>query len=332
MAEAKITTQTKKRRFTFVTGVLLFAALVAGYLAVAFTFLSPTRPVHADILVVEGWLPDVALEQAALEFHRGAYHTMLVTGFPFANGVVLGVEGSLVFRLPAGTVLTDHVVSVTLDGTRACGAYAHFKVFADSLYLGDAWSTRKSITYRFPLRGKNVPGTISVVFDNDCVEGSEDRNLRVKDISLGKLRLPANDTSVVFYFQHAEEYGTLKRMSPGSAGASAAVLENLVGRDSLVALETTWKTRSKTYTSALDVRKWIDGHVQGQVSVNVWTMGLHARRTWTSYRRAFGNTYPVGIISFPDPALSSGNWWKSPAGWKKVIRETFGQIYIFFVG
>ena len=149
---------------------------------------------------------------------------------------------------------------------------------------------------------------------------------------MGKLRLPANDTSVVFFFQHAEEYGTLKHMSPGSAGASAAFLESLVGRDSLVAIETTWKTRSKTYTSAVDVKKWIDMHVQGPVSVNVWTMGLHARRTWTSYRKVFENTYPLGIISCPDPALSSGTWWKSPAGWKKVIRETFGQIYIFFVG
>jgi hypothetical protein len=327
-----MTRRTGKRRFTVVTGVLLVIAAIAWYVASAFSFLSPTRPVPADILVVEGWLPEYALEQAAREFHRGSYRMMLVTGFPYTNGVLLGMEGSLVFRLPAVKDLSDDTVSVTLDGTKACGAYAHFKVYADSLYLGDAWSTRKSKTYSFPLNNTKNPSRISVVFDNDCVEGSEDRNLRVKNISLGGLLLPANDTSVTFYFMYDGNYGPLKQMSHGSAGAAAAVLKTMVGRDSLVTLETNWKTRSKTYTTAVDVRKWIDGHIPGQVSVNVWSMDLHARRTWTSYRKVFGKTRPVGIISCPDTSLTAGSWWKSPAGWKKVIRETIGQIYIFFVG
>jgi hypothetical protein len=43
-------------------------------------FLAPTHPVSARVLVVEGWLPDYALAEAAAEFYSGRYGTVLTSG------------------------------------------------------------------------------------------------------------------------------------------------------------------------------------------------------------------------------------------------------------
>jgi uncharacterized SAM-binding protein YcdF (DUF218 family) len=43
-------------------------------------FLSPTQPCGAKILVVEGWLPDYALDSTAVQLRRSSYSRIVVTG------------------------------------------------------------------------------------------------------------------------------------------------------------------------------------------------------------------------------------------------------------
>jgi len=43
-------------------------------------FLAPTKPVGGDILVVEGWLPDYALEKVKKRFQQGSYQLLVTTG------------------------------------------------------------------------------------------------------------------------------------------------------------------------------------------------------------------------------------------------------------
>ena len=63
--------------------VLAFAFLfVSGF----HSFLAKTERVNADILVVEGWVPDYALEFAVREFHRGEYRYLCTTGGPLDHG------------------------------------------------------------------------------------------------------------------------------------------------------------------------------------------------------------------------------------------------------
>lgn len=43
-------------------------------------FLSPTKKIDAEVLVVEGWLPDYMLESAVKEFYKGKYKYVVTTG------------------------------------------------------------------------------------------------------------------------------------------------------------------------------------------------------------------------------------------------------------
>lgn len=49
-------------------------------------FLALTRPVTADVLVIEGWVPDTVLKSAIAEFDRGAYRLLITCGGPRPRG------------------------------------------------------------------------------------------------------------------------------------------------------------------------------------------------------------------------------------------------------
>ena len=55
----------------------------------AHPFLAITRPVPANVLVVEGWLSDYAVEAAAVEFKKGTYDCVVTVGGPIPKGDIL---------------------------------------------------------------------------------------------------------------------------------------------------------------------------------------------------------------------------------------------------
>ena len=83
-------TTIRKRRVLTPIG---WAVLLIGFSSVLVTiilfihpFLAPIKPVGGDILVVEGWLPDYALEKAKERFQRGGYQLLVTTGGKIERG------------------------------------------------------------------------------------------------------------------------------------------------------------------------------------------------------------------------------------------------------
>lgn len=66
--------------------VAILLGLVTSFLAFAHTFLSVNHPVAANVLVVEGWLPDYALEEAVQEFKEKGYEHLVAAGGPMPQG------------------------------------------------------------------------------------------------------------------------------------------------------------------------------------------------------------------------------------------------------
>jgi hypothetical protein len=58
-------------------------------------FLSPVHPVESEIMIVEGWVPEYALQQAAGDFKNRGYRVLVVTGGPLETGYFLTGYGSL---------------------------------------------------------------------------------------------------------------------------------------------------------------------------------------------------------------------------------------------
>lgn len=66
--------------------VLLAACLCAWTARNIHSFLSVTRRVPADVLVIEGWVPDLVLKAAIQEFQQGQYQFIVTSGGPRPRG------------------------------------------------------------------------------------------------------------------------------------------------------------------------------------------------------------------------------------------------------
>lgn len=78
-------------------------ALAVCFFAFANKFLSVNALVSANVLVVEGWLPDYALKEAAQEFARRGYEYLVASGGPMPQGQL--VSGYETYARIAGATL-----------------------------------------------------------------------------------------------------------------------------------------------------------------------------------------------------------------------------------
>jgi hypothetical protein len=107
--------------------LLLFCANV--FINQSYSFLAVTQPIpNAELLIVDGWMPDYAIAKAKVEFETGRYQKMLVVGAPISQGRFLAeyksfadLAGQTLKALgtPAEKMVLLQVESVDRDRTLA---------------------------------------------------------------------------------------------------------------------------------------------------------------------------------------------------------------------
>ena len=186
--------------------LLSIALVVTGVLRVH-PFLAVTESVPGGVLVVEGWVPDYALEEAQTEFKRNRYHKLYVTGGPLGRGEYL----------------------------------SEYKTYAE---LGAA---------------------------------------------------------------------TLVRMG--------------MSTDTVEAVPAPWVQQDRTHASAMTLRGLLQQRAAGEVTINVVSLGVHARRSRLLFQRVFGGGTQVGVIAIEDRGYDPRRWWKFSQGVRTVIDEFVAYIY-----
>jgi len=181
----------------------LFAVLIRGM----FWFLAPTAPTDAEILVVEGWLPDKALEKAVSEFRSANYRLLVTTGGPLREGSYLSA----------------------------------YKSYAE-------------------------------------LSAASIRAIGIQDSQLVAVPAPA------------------------------------VKED-------------RTYTSAVALKRWMEKSGNRARSLNLYSLGAHARRSRLMFEKALGPGFTIGVIAVEDPDYDARHWWTSSSGVRDVLDEAIGYAY-----
>jgi len=174
-------------------------------------FLAVNSPVKADILVVEGWLPDYAVESAIAEFKQGKYSKLITTGLPLSKGYYL----------------------------------AEYKNYAELT----------AATF------------IALGFERDRV-----------------IAVPAGN--VIKY---------------------------------------------RTAASAIALRDWLSTSALKVDSINLYSFGTHARRSWLIFKEVLHPEIKVGIIAAETQDYNPQEWWKSSEGFRTVTGEIIAYLYARFV-
>ena len=81
---------------------------------------------------------------------------------------------------------------------------------------------------------------------------------------------------------------------------------------------------------ALAVRQTLEQNGLSVKAFNVATVGTHARRSWLTYQKVFGDTAQAGIIPLADKSYDPAHWWRSSEGLDQVFSETIAYAYAQF--
>jgi len=86
----------------------------------------------------------------------------------------------------------------------------------------------------------------------------------------------------------------------------------------------------RTYNSALALRKYLGDHATVHPTLNLMSIGPHARRSRLLYEKVFGESTKIGIVALPPHDYNPKRWWRSSAGVRTVLSEVFAYVYARF--
>jgi hypothetical protein len=329
----------KKRAFFLITCFSISALILWQiFIKPAFNYLSGylsrSEQVKANILVVEGWLPENALKLAYEEYKRNGYEFIITTGLKLEPSYFkIYSRGFLIFYLKnrfsdireSGTHTIEVDALSELEGIHR----AHINVFINDSLRGDFFAEKRKKILSVNWYGclKDID-SVMVEFTNDHWGDFGDCNLFVKEIIIDhKITIPYQKNTVFDVY----ELGGNDRIF-NNYDSKAELAKNqlfLLGIDSSIIKAVPGKRAriNRTLTSALALRDWLKTSKIDIEGINIISMGTHARRTWMTYNRVLNEKYKIGIISMPDLLENHSAQNKI----LKTVRETLGIIYYWFI-
>ncbi len=95
----------------------------------------------------------------------------------------------------------------------------------------------------------------------------------------------------------------------------------------VVALPARQAANERTYLSALAVRDWLRSQGIAREEVDLFSAGVHARRSQLVYRIAFGPDVEIGILAAQPRRYDVERWWDTSEGAKAVLGELLGLAW-----
>jgi uncharacterized SAM-binding protein YcdF (DUF218 family) len=161
----------------WVIAIALMICVIFFNISHLYPFLAVTSRIKADVLVVEGWVTDYAVEQAFTEFKSGSYRQIFTTGGPVEKGFYLaeynnfaaiaaatlknlGVQPEKVTLVPTPDVIKDrtHASAIAL---RQWLANSNLPIKSMNLLTSDAHARRSWLIFQQVLAPKIKVGIIA---------------------------------------------------------------------------------------------------------------------------------------------------------------------------
>jgi hypothetical protein len=108
---------------------------------------------------------------------------------------------------------------------------------------------------------------------------------------------------------------------------AALLVEHGVPKERVNTLFPNVVRKDRTYHSALAAKEWLARQSLAIKSLDVATLGPHARRSRLLYEKAFGDEVKIGIIPLDDIEYEPVHWWRSSEGVREVIGESIAYLY-----
>lgn len=114
--------------------------------------------------------------------------------------------------------------------------------------------------------------------------------------------------------------------------AAATLIALGFDQQKLQIVSTDFTPECRTQNAAIALKKHLEISNPHILSMNIFTFGPHARRTWLLFRRAFPDPMEVGIIAAQPLLYDAKSWWNSSEGVRTVVGELIAYLYRRFGG
>lgn len=116
--------------------------------------------------------------------------------------------------------------------------------------------------------------------------------------------------------------------SPNYADLAAENLAKLVpAKDKIVRIAMPYQPANHTFATANGFKQWFLISGAGTCCIDVYTVGVHARKSWITFQSVLGNNYRVGVIAGPETTYNPKHWLVSRQGLWLVARNLAGYLY-----
>lgn len=290
---------------SIISGIVLFFFLTGEKLP---QFLSETRKVDANLLIVEGWLPDSAIKMAYNEFKNNNYDLIITTGLKYhdIDFCMVASNGFLIFYPELDTItnnrLRNHKIEVLAHSKMGGDYCSHFNFYVNDSLIADFYADELERKYMITWEGSLTEiDSLVIHFDNDMVDDYGDRNLYIKEIIID------DEIIIPYQFNSECDIGQLdgKERIINDFESHAEIARNKLvtfGLDSasVVAVPGKRVKMNRTLTSALAFKDWLKTSPIEVKAINIISLGMHSRRTSMTFNKILGKSYNIGIISLPD--------------------------------
>lgn len=331
----KVLKNTIKISLIFIALAGLLLLLLQIYKDSLFRFLEKSQILDAEMLVIEAWLPDPAIEMAKSEIHNRDYDFIITTGIKSSelDFCMVAMNGYLIFypglSSKTGFDNEHHEIEVVARSKMGGKYCSHFNFYINDSLIADFNADEKPGKFKVEW---NAPlfeiDSLMFEFTNDYLDDKGDRNLYIKEIIV-------DDTLVIPYqFNSVFDIGKLggNDRTINDYESHPEIVRNKLlvsGIDSSKVIAVTGsKTRiNRTLTGALAFRDWLLESGHNVKDVNIISMGIHARRTWMTYKKVLGKSYNIGIIALPEPGYEVSERTKCFA----ALTETLDLVYYWVI-
>lgn len=109
--------------------------------------------------------------------------------------------------------------------------------------------------------------------------------------------------------------------------AAALLRAEGVANVPVVAVPAPASAQDRSYLSAVMVRDWAQRTGTRLEAIDLFSAGVHARRSWLLYRMALGRAVEVGVLAARPTEFDAQRWWTSSEGAKSTIGEVLSLVW-----
>jgi hypothetical protein len=147
----------------------------------------------------------------------------------------------------------------------------------------------------------------------------------VDDFQHGSYKFLVTTGGPLVQGSYLSEYGTVAEF------AAATITKIGFDTNKLVPIPTPAVDRDRTYASAIELNKWLDSANMNIESLDIYSFGPHARRSWLLFQYVFDPDIAVGIVAVENRSYDSRKWWKTSSGVRTVMSEVIAYFYARFI-